>query len=507
MGSFRRVSLSVLILLGLFSFYHGGAGGCGGGGGAVSTTSAGGTANPSIALPDLGDQAVTALATLTSQAVVSGLGLDLHSSPASLTAAGTGGLTPQQLCDSGQLIPSSMCDTGSAIVSSPISCESSFNTADATVTMTICGDITFDSCENGCLTLQGGPIHFCMDLGPMPTSCTTGSSCPSSFPVKISVTLAEGSTLTASTCGGEILDASSLQAEFEGSISSNGELHGDLHSEKIRSGIMTWRRSEGETQTTFIQDTDDDGVADEVDNCILVPNPNQTDSDCDGLGDVCDQSETPHGCEPQRCASLGDSCAADTECCGETTLCQNLVCVSGTAITPPPPPCEPGLMDLDSQLTDHMYPACTTDQQCIDLATQCLPGGCAAPLAQAIQQVVDQGQTTPDQFFCDSSHPVVISTGAGSETANPCAVHLSACGTFTPPSNTCETMACDSDQICRDSAPPSTDLNLVVCRGGCCETVASGCSNGICEPENNETCDSCPIDCGGCRPPPPPPRP
>jgi Thrombospondin type 3 repeat len=37
-------------------------------------------------------------------------------------------------------------------------------------------------------------------------------------------------------------------------------------------------------------DTDGDGVCDKVDNCPLVANAAQTDSDGDGLGDACDQA-------------------------------------------------------------------------------------------------------------------------------------------------------------------------------------------------------------------------
>jgi alpha-tubulin suppressor-like RCC1 family protein len=40
---------------------------------------------------------------------------------------------------------------------------------------------------------------------------------------------------------------------------------------------------------TFV-DSDQDGVADALDNCPSVPNPNQSDQDNDGVGDVCDNS-------------------------------------------------------------------------------------------------------------------------------------------------------------------------------------------------------------------------
>ena len=53
----------------------------------------------------------------------------------------------------------------------------------------------------------------------------------------------------------------------------------------------------------FERDTDADGVPDSVDNCIDVPNPDQSDSDGDGLGDRCDGDLDGDGV-----AELEDNC-------------------------------------------------------------------------------------------------------------------------------------------------------------------------------------------------------
>lgn len=40
-------------------------------------------------------------------------------------------------------------------------------------------------------------------------------------------------------------------------------------------------------------DSDGDGIPDDIDNCPLVPNPDQLDSDGDGIGDACDSGNSP----------------------------------------------------------------------------------------------------------------------------------------------------------------------------------------------------------------------
>ncbi len=59
-------------------------------------------------------------------------------------------------------------------------------------------------------------------------------------------------------------------------------------------------------------DTDGDGVCDETDNCVNVSNPNQTDSDGNGIGDACDSADP--------CASVSITCA------------NNIIRVSGLSV-------------------------------------------------------------------------------------------------------------------------------------------------------------------------------
>ena len=44
-----------------------------------------------------------------------------------------------------------------------------------------------------------------------------------------------------------------------------------------------------------VEDQDGDGVFDDIDNCILTPNPDQLDSDDNGVGDVRKRRRTGHG--------------------------------------------------------------------------------------------------------------------------------------------------------------------------------------------------------------------
>ncbi len=95
----------------------------------------------------------------------------------------------------------------------------------------------------------------------------------------------------------------------------------------IKGGVLAVGEPGSETVSVFsFPDTDEDGVIDGVDNCEMIGNPDQTDSDGDGAGDACD----PCPLDPDDDADQDGVCG-DIDNCPNTPLGE-VVNASGCSI-------------------------------------------------------------------------------------------------------------------------------------------------------------------------------
>jgi len=91
-----------------------------------------------------------------------------------------------------------------------------------------------------------------------------------------------------------------------------------------------------------ITDTDSDGMADDIDNCPLISNPDQGDIDNDGIGDVCDNDSDNDGVSDteDNCPSIPNPDQKDADGDGIGDVCDDIVTFDPMAI------CNNGFADI-----------------------------------------------------------------------------------------------------------------------------------------------------------------
>lgn len=101
------------------------------------------------------------------------------------------------------------------------------------------------------------------------------------------------STSTAETSSGESSSGDSTSGDSTSSESTSGDSTSGASSSSDASSSES--SSSDSSSSTGSDDSDGDGIGDDVDNCTLVPNPTQTDVDFDGTGDLCDDEIVDDG--------------------------------------------------------------------------------------------------------------------------------------------------------------------------------------------------------------------
>jgi hypothetical protein len=181
--------------------------------------------------------------------------------------------------------------------------------------------ITYASSPNNVCTVNGTTLNL-IAIGQC--SVTASQAGNAAYLAATDVTQAFNICHSANDCDGDGLAVSSDANDLNSDVDGDGVSDGADNCPAIGNANQT--DTDGDTKGDLC-DTDDDGdgIADDADNCPLVANSNQANGDGDGVGDLCDTDDDGDGVSDgaDNCPAIGNVNQTDTD--GDTIgdLCDN----------------------------------------------------------------------------------------------------------------------------------------------------------------------------------------